>query len=180
LVIVLLVVYTYLGLDYMKQRRGLAALTSQMAEVDQALAQIPQPAPDLAPRLEAARASLAAERDAFSTRLSSTEIINIILKLADVSGLKTIPLTTQPWSTEENGEHSYDVLRLNLAVAGGFSQLVGFVSDLENGEMGTLILEDLRVNRDDGPVEDGAGADGTMPVTASLGLAVYAQALSPD
>jgi len=173
--IIVLVVYAYFGMGYMKQRKEHEVLTSQIIEVTQTLRETPQPPQDLEQRLEAAKASLAVEQSAFPSRMNSTQIINTILKLADVCEVKAIPLVTQPWSIENVGEHGYQVFRLNVAVKGSYSQLVAFVSQLERGEYKTLIVEDLSVTRVTEQSEGETVTEGTIPVTASLDLAIYTQ-----
>ncbi len=177
LIIVLLVVYYLFGMDYMKQRQEHEALTSQITDVTQTLAQIPELPQDLEQRLAAAQASLAAEQSAFPSQINSTQIINTILQLADDSGVKAIPLVTQLWSIENVGKHGYYVLRLNVTVEGSFSQLVSFVSKLENGEYKTLIVENLSVSEQ---AEEESASEGTIPITASLDLAIYTQSVALD
>lgn len=170
LIIVLLVVYYLLGMDYMKQRKEHEALASQIADVTQILEQMPEPPQDIEQRLAAAQASLADEQNAFPSKVSSTKVINTILKLADECDVKAIPMVTQPWSTEDVEEHGYDVFWLNVAVEGSPSKLLTFVSKLENGEFKTLILENLSLTM----------VDEQSEVTASLELAIYTQSLTSD
>ena len=180
LIIVLLVVYYLLGMDYMKQRQENDALTSLITDITQILREMPELPQDLEQRLTAAQASLAAEQSAFLISMNSTEVVDTILKLADGSDVKAIPLATQPWSTQKVGEHSYDVFRLNVAVEGSFSQLLTFVAKLENGEFKTLIVEDLSVTGVAEQSGEETVSGGTMPVVASLNLAIYAQPLSSN
>ena len=175
LIIMLLVVYAYFGMGYVRERKEHEALTSQITDVSQTLAQMPGPPHDLEQRLAAAQASLAAEQSAFPSKMNSTEIVDTILRLADDCGVKAIPLITQPWSIENIGEHGYHVLRLDVAVEGSFSQLVSFLSKLENGEFKTLIVDDLSVTRATEQPEGETVTEGTIPVTASLDLAIYTQ-----
>ena len=177
LVVILLVVYYLFGMDYMKQRKQHAPLTSQITEITQTLAQMPEPPQDLEQQMATAQASLTAEQSAFPGKMTSTNIINAILKLADDHEVKAIPVVTQPWSIEAVGEHEYYIFRLNVAVTANFSQLVSFVGELENGELETLTVENLSVTRQ--PTEENA-PDGAIPVTASLNLAVFAQAPALD
>ncbi len=180
LIIILLVVYCLFGMDYMKQRQEQEGLTSQITEVTQTLEQIPEPPQDLEQRLAIAQASLAAEQSAFSSQMNSTEVINTILKLADDCKVTAIPLVTQPWSMEKVGEHGYYVFRLSVAVKGSFSQLLTFVTKLENGEFETLIVENLTVTRVSEQSEEETVSEGTIPITASLDLAIYTQSLTSD
>lgn len=177
LIITLSVVYYLFGMDYINQRRENAALTSQITEATEALAQMPEPPQNLEQRLEAAQASLDAEQSVFPSNLHSTEVVNTILGLADDCGIRAIPLVTQSWSTEVVGEHSYDVLRLTVAAEGNFTQLASFVSKLENGEYQTLVVEDLSITR----VPGGESAsEEAIAFIASFDLAIYAQSLTSD
>ncbi len=175
LIIMLLVVYAYFGMGYVRERKEHEALTSQITDISQTLAQIPAPPQDLEQRLETVRASLVAEQSAFPSKMNSTQIIYTILKLANDCEVKAIPLITQPWSMENVGEHDYHVFRLDVAVEGSFSQLVSFLSKLENGEFKTFIVEDLSVTRVTEQSEGQTVTEGTIPVTTSLDLAIYTQ-----
>ena len=179
LCIVLLVVYGFWGMDYLKQRQQHERLSYQIADATRALAQMPQPPEDLEQQFAAAQANLTAIESNFPSRVNSTRAINAILKLADDVGVKAIPLVTQPWSVEKNGEHDYYVLRLNVSVSGSFSQLEIFTDRLENGEFATLIVEQLSVTRADKSEEENV-SDLTIPVSASLDLAIYTRSLSID
>ena len=180
LIIMLLVVYAYFGMGYVRERKEHEALTSQITDVSQTLAQIPAPPQDLEQRLETVRASLVAEQSAFPSKMNSTEIVATILRLTDDCGVKAIPLITQPWSIESVGEHGYHVLRLDVAVEGSFSQLVSFLSKLENGEFKTLIVEDLSVTRATEQPEGETVTEGTIPVIAGLDLAIYTQSSASE
>ena len=180
LIIILLAVYYLFGTDYMKQRKQHEALTSQITDVSQTLAQIPKPPQDLEKRLAAAQASLDTAKSAFPNKMTSTQIINTILKLANDIEVKAIPLITQPWSMEKVGEHDYHVFRLNVAVQGSFSQLVSFLGKLENGELKTLIVEDLSITKLSEQSKQGSIPEGTIPISASLDLAIYTQSPASD
>ena len=169
LIIILLGAYYLFGTDSMKQRHEHETLTSQINDTTRILAQMPPLPQDLEQQLTSAQASLIAEQSTFPTKMNSTQIINTILKLADECRVKAIPLVTQPWSMVDIGEHEYQVFRLNLAVAGDFSQFVSFIRKLENGEFKTLIIEDLSVNR----VSEHPGE--TVLINASVDLAIYTQ-----
>ena len=190
LIIILSVVYYLFGTDYMNQRQEQEVLTTQIAEVTQTLGEIPEPPQNLEQRLEAAQASLAVEQSVFPTKVNTTHVIDTILRLADDCEVKAIPLVTQPWSKENIGEHGYYVFRLNVVVEGSFSQLVIFVSRLENGKFDTLIVENISVTRlsqqsedesaEDESAEDESVAEETIPIMASLDIAIYTQSLTSD
>ena len=180
LIIILLVVYYIFGMDYMKQRKENAVLASRLIDITQALVQMPESPQDLEQRLADAEAGLVTRQSAFPDKLNSTQVVNVILRLADDYGVKAIPLVTQPWSIEEVGEHGYYVFRLNVAVTGGFSQMVDFVGGLEKGQFETLIVEDLNVARLSERTEEEGVPEDIIPITASLNLAVYTRSPSSD
>lgn len=185
LVVILVVVYYRLGTDYMNQRQEQEELTSQITEVTQAVGEIPQPTQNLEQLLEAAQANLAVEQSLFPSQVNTTRVIDTILRLAAECEVKAIPLVTDPWSIENIGEHSYYVFRLNVAVEGSFSQFIIFVSKLENGKFDTLIVENISVTRlsqqsEEESTEDESVAEETIPIMASLDIAIYTQSLTSD
>jgi ABC-type transport system involved in cytochrome bd biosynthesis fused ATPase/permease subunit len=179
-IIILLVVYYLLGTGYMKRSQEREALTSQIADVTQTVSELPEPAQDLELRLAEAQASLAAEQDTFPSQMNSTQVINAILELADDCEVKAIPLITQPWAIEAVGEHNYHIFRLNLALEGSLAQLLTFVSELENGEFKTLVVENLSITEVTEPPEEESASEETISVIASLDVAIYARTLASD
>lgn len=172
----LLMFYAYLGMGYLGQSREHRLLNDQITELIQALEEMAVPPPDLEEQLAAAQESLAAEQNVFPGEVNSTQVINTILGLADDCEVTAIPLVAQPWSTESMGEYSCRVLRLDVDIEGSFSQLLGFIGELENGEFETLVIEDLSVARVSEQPEGEPSSEGIIPVNASLELALYAQA----
>ena len=173
-IVALLAGYYFLGRDYLRQSQGNEALTARIAEATRTLAQTPPPPPDLEPRLVAAQASLAAAQSALPRDINSTRVINTILQLADECGVTAIPLVTRPW-TKDNTSQAYYVFRLNVTVKGTFPQVTSFISQLENGELETLVVENLKVTRDPTSTDPP-----TAPVQASLDLAVYTLFTTPE
>ena len=179
IIIVLLVAYGLLGIDYAKQRREHKTLAGSITEMTQELQQIPAPPQNLEQRLAAAEVSLEAARSAFPAKPNSTQIINQILKLADECQVKVIPLATQQWSAEKAGK-GYLAFGVKLTVQGGFAQFVNFMNKLENGEFDTLIIEDLSVTRVINTEAEKASLDTTPRIKANLDVAIYARSLTSD
>jgi hypothetical protein len=171
----MLVVYYILGTGYSEQRRQKAALTAEIAGATQQLALIPLTPTDLEHRLAAAGADLDTARNAFPTQLNSTRIINAILILAEESGVKAVPVITQPWSMVSVNEVDFPIFRLNVAVKGSFTRIANFISRLENGEPETMVIGDLKVDRVAGPPADESETSVGLTVEASLDIAVYAR-----
>ncbi len=164
-------VYYLVATDYLKQRRENGALASRIEGMTQTLAQVPLSPADLEQRLNAAQSDFEATRNLFPDRLNTTMVINGILRLAEDTGVKAIPLITQPWRTESFSGHDYSVFRLDISVTGAFTKLVDFTDQLENGEPHTLLIESVAVDRAD----DEEAEEGTIPVEASLSVAVFAR-----
>lgn len=179
-VLAILAVYYLLGTDYLQQRQKQAGLNIQIADATYALAQMTRSPDDLEQKMTEAQAELADVEAVFPDEVNSTLVVNSILELAEAIGIKAIPLVTQPWSAETNGEHDYYVLRLNVSLAGSFSQFAKFTDELESNELATLIVERLSVTRDVATDDDEGTAVPTDNVTASLEVAVYTRSLPVD
>jgi len=180
LIVVLLVVYYLLGTDYLKQLKQHESLPLQIAEATQNRAQIPARPADLEERVAAAQAELDTVGNTLPEKLNSTRIIDTILRLADDIGIKAIPLVTQPWTTKGSDNCTYSVFRLNVAATGTFTQLVTLLSQLENGELQTLVMENLSVSRVDEQEGEVATPEKTIRISANLDIAIYSQARTYD
>ena len=180
MIIIMLVVGIYLGMSYLREQKEHTALKLQITDITQALEQIPAPPQDLEQRLATAQAELSTEQNNFPDKINSTDLINAILKLAETSKIKAIPLKTQPWSTETVKEHDYHVFRINIVAVGRFSQLMTFASQLEKGGFRTLILENISVTRLSTESPEGTAPDGDAHVAADLALAIYTQSSISD
>jgi Tfp pilus assembly protein PilO len=174
-IIILLMGYCLIGGNYLKQLKEQKALTVQIAEVTQTLRGIAKLPADLEQRLAEAEGSFAAEQGLFPSKINTTQVINTILGLAQSRGVNATPMVTQPWTTEKVGKHSYQVLRLTIAVEGTFSQLVNFASSLEEGSYTTLVMENLSATKNSEQSEEG-----TTTFTGNLKLAIYTQPSSSD
>jgi hypothetical protein len=179
LVVVLLVVYYLLGTGYLKGQRDSQAMTSQIADTSWLLAQVPPLPTDQEARLATAEADLEAAKQAFPAYLNSTRTINTILKIAEETGVKAIPLITQPWKIQDINGFSYSVFRLNVTASGNFTRVSSFLERLETGELETLVIENLTVDTASGvPLEE--ASEGMAWVTATIQIAVYSRPPTTD
>ncbi len=133
------------------------------------LALIPPSPPDLDQLLSAARAEYEAAREEFPEDLNTTMIVNGILEIVEETGVKAVPLVTQPWSPESYGDHVYSVFRLSVTASGAFTDLSGFIARLESGEPRTLVIKSLVADR----LLEAPGE-----FEAKMEIAVYARPLS--
>ncbi len=171
----ILVAYYALGTNYLQERREKAGLSSQIAGAAAQRELIPPPPADIEPRLAAASAELAREKNSIPARMNSTRLVNGILRTAEAAGVKAVPVFTQPWVIETADRMEYAVFRLNLAACGTFTQLADFLNRLENGETATLVVTDMKVERVTGaPASENATGD-AAEVEARLDIAVYAR-----
>ncbi len=175
LVVALLAVYYILGTDYLKQRQEHGELSSLISMEKEVLTQIPPRPADLKTRLSNAQTGLEEAKNTLPDRLNSTRVINTILRLADEVGVRAIPLATQPWTTESVNGEDYSVFRLHVAVTGSFVQLSSFLSQLENGELETLVMEYITVDKVTGPFRGDGVYASMLQVDASLEIAVYSR-----
>jgi len=175
-IITALVVFcVYMGMNYIKERQGQEALASQITDASQLIVELPENTQDLEERLETAQARLDDEQGAFPSEINSIEVVDAVLELANDCEVNIVPIETQPQATVAVGEHDYNIFRLNVVVEGSLTQLLAFINGLEKGEFETLIIEHLEVDRDIEESEEESEED-TIPVIASLDLAVYSQA----
>jgi Tfp pilus assembly protein PilO len=147
LILVLVAVYYVMGTGYLKQRQEYRAMASRLDEVAQILAQIPAFPTDLEEQLNEAQRSYEAVRDSFPDQMNTTGVINAILGLADDTGVKAIPLITQPWMPININNQDTSVFRLSVTASGEFTRLVDFIDRLETGEPPTLVIESMLVDR---------------------------------
>jgi hypothetical protein len=171
LVLVLVAVYYITVTDYLKQHRENKILASQTNEMTQMLAQMPPTPADLEQKLKAAQSDFKATQESLPDRPNTTKTVDFILKLAETTEVKAIPLETQPWDIERVSGYDYPVFRLSISASGTYANLANFINQLESSELKTLIIESLSVER----AADKSGEEGTIPVEAKLAIAVYAR-----
>ena len=173
LVIALVAVYYILGTGYLKLRRGDTDLNTQIEAARATLIIMPPAQSGLEQRLADAEARLTVAESSFSGETDDTLIINNILKLAEKTGLTAIPLSTQPWVVENLFNRNYDVFSMTLSLKGDFSNLQDFIQQLENSGMETLVVKDLKIERDPVITSDNVTSVSSDNVTAYIEIAVY-------
>ena len=135
------------------------------------LASIPVPPADLDEQLADAEDSLWSIKETLQIDTNITRIINGILRLGEETGVKAIPLSTQPWITEKYLNQDYSVFRIDMAVTGNYTQMADFLYRLENSEPQTLIVEYLKIEKTSGSFLTENPDEG--PVSADIRIAVY-------
>lgn len=176
LIVVLLAVYIYFVVDYSNLRNHQSTLNAQIAAANGELALIPVPPADLEVQLTAAQDSLNAIKKSLAIDTNDTRIVKRILELGVASGVKAIPLTTQPWVLQSVSDQNYNVFRIDFSVTGTYPQLVNFVKQLESSEPKTLVIESFLVKTTSGASLLDSAARDTLTVSADIKVAIYSPA----
>ena len=183
LILAILAVYVFLGTSYLGQHRQNNNLTAGLSGLKELLAALPVIPTDLDQRLAAAQAALTGEESTFTGETNDILIVNAILRLAETTGVKGIPLSTQPWTIEQISNLNFSVFHMSMQITGDFPHTQDFLKRLESGELNTLAFTYLRVVRT--PVDFTANttaadstanmtlADTSTKVISDLNIAVY-------
>ena len=156
------------GMSCLKQQNEQKDFSDQIAQLSPILEEeLPGP-DDLAQRRTDAEEKLAARQAFLPTGISSAEILESVIRLADKSHIKDLSLCIDPLSSDNVGENEYRVLVINIKAKGNFPDLLDFIGMLEDGTIRALAINRISVIQ----------ADGMW--NASLDIAVYAQSLPPD
>jgi hypothetical protein len=157
--------------DHLDNLAEAAALTGRVAEVNQKIAETPAPPSDLAAGLAAARDGLAEAGAALPAAIERNDVVDYIINLADKYRVEAIPLIVEGWSPESPGS-PYNVLKLNVTVAGRLDGVTRLLVALQASEYPSLTISDLSVNRLDQPDNSTGFGDATL-VTAGMNIALY-------
>lgn len=174
LIIAVLAAYYIIGTGYMNRSSQKETLVAQVTAANAALALVPLPPTDLEEQLADTEDRLQALEETLNIDGNITRIVDRILRLAEETGVKAIPLSTQPWASEVYEDQDYSVFRIDLEVSGNFTQMVNFLNRLENGEPGTLVLEHVNVEKESGTLLSESPDEG--PVTGNIRIAIYTSA----
>ena len=161
-----------MGVMYFQQQSEQESPTSELTAARGALTEYVGSASSLEEQLAAAEARLTEEQLAIAEarllleqayppdRLSSGSILNSVLQLAQESKVNVVEVSTQPEGDEERNRHTYSTLSIDLQVTGSLRDLAAFVSKLEKGEIGTVVIDEISI------------AGTADPYTASLDFSV--------
>ena len=168
-----LAAYYILGTDYLKEKRQNTALAADIEDTTLLLMEIPPLPAELKERLEAVQNELDSTLKRLPAEPNTTKIIDYILQLGEYSGIKVIPIFTQPWETESYEGYDVSAFRFSLSVLGTSSQFLKFFSKLENADFETLIIQNLEVYRDDDFEYLKSISSDLVKVQADIQLVVY-------
>jgi len=165
LVVCLIVVYFYSGVEYVKQRQKQTDIAVRINDSSRALSLLPQVPKDLKQRLEAAQlANLLAKEGVFPGEVNTTDVISTVFKAADANKVTIIPFSTDPWREKKVESRVFLVFRLSLKVEGNYSGLLGFIRQLEETDFHSMVIESLDVTKSE---------TGTEKISGMVDLALY-------
>lgn len=99
----------------------------------------------------------------FPSNLDSTDVMEIVLGYADKHHVKILPIRMSPTGETVVQGKKYYLVSFDATIQGTFSNLLGFISELEDGEYETITIGDTRIS--------GKGSSWT----ANLSVNVYSQ-----
>ena len=146
------------------------SLSGNLAALQQQINKVAEPAGDLAARLAAAQAAYAATQTGFPTVVDRNEVMDYLLSVADENNVQILPLTSEGWKTEQNGQ-KYNVLSITATVSGSLENVLNLIDSLHHGKYPTLAISDCIIKRDTAASPGFPGKD--MQVIVNIGFGIY-------
>jgi hypothetical protein len=156
--------------DHLRNRAEAAALTDRIVAVDQKIIDVPAPPEDLAARLEAAQADLAAAETTLPASVNRNDVIDYIINLGLDCGVEAVPLIIEGWAPESPGS-SYRVLKLNVTLTGTLAGVTQMLSALQASRYESLTISNLNVERQS--TSASSGFNDVTPVKAGINIVIY-------
>ncbi len=102
---------------------------------------------DPATLVEVAKEDLNALRLAFPLNKDSTDVSEILLKIAEENEVNILPLgSIKRATTQQIGENTYMVVSFGLNATGSLLHVLGFIDSLEDGSIETITLGDVTLS----------------------------------
>jgi hypothetical protein len=133
LVLGLILVYANLLLTYANQKREQNSLRDQVNNSITTLKLLPAAPTDLPERLAAAQQAYdTALTEVSATDIDSTQIMEQLIKTAEIFNLKVNPATTNQWMLKNYGLTTYRVLPFSLEIKGSHEEIISYLMQLED------------------------------------------------
>jgi hypothetical protein len=171
LVLLLLACLGYLTVDNVLQKRNQKSLLSQIEVTRQRLAVVSPGEDNLSQKFSQAKSeNQKAQALAAATPPGSTEVINILVKLASQHNLAISPINTESWKIQSMGSVNYKMLPISLEIQGSLSNLIAFVQKLGDTNLYPyLIIQGLTMDDQLAPADSSAAV---TEVSVELELAL--------
>lgn len=183
----LLAAYGVIALAIRAERQRQTDLEQQIGPIQTAIA-LQREGAAVLPTRQAELATLQAQRDAFQftvpSEVDSTEVLAHIVTTAAAQGVNLRRLEAHDPSTVTVGAGVYWVLGYEVQVEGDLSAVSAFLTALESGPIGTLVLDEVRLEARPTPTftppsSPDALAPSPLPYRATLIVRVYAREAGP-
>ena len=166
----LLIICVYFLIDTMSQQNDQETLRTQITDAIEMITLIPEVPSDLEQRLADIEASLASEQSDLPWQVNTTQVIDMLVDMADAGQVSVVSLTTTPWSLVNIEGYIYLVFVINLDIEGELDNIGALLRTLESDLPESVSVQHLTVSG------DAEQAIEPTLVTASLEIAIYAQA----
>jgi hypothetical protein len=176
-IIAIIVVNIIIWKNYFGDKSEIEALNSEVALVEQQIAQAAQPSTNLESELVKAQRDLAAALEVFPENIDKTDVIDFVITTAEMCDVQVIPLISEGLKMSNTGQ-SYMVLQYSGTVIGKLNNATNFITMLRNGDYSTIVITECTVERMTAVDSDISG--GEIEVTIDITFELYATSVLED
>jgi hypothetical protein len=176
-IIAIIVVNIIIWKNYFGDKSEIEALNSEIALVEQQIAQAAQPSTNLESELVKAQRDLAAALEVFPENIDKTDVIDFVITTAEICDVQVIPLISEGLKMSNTGQ-SYMVLQYSGTVIGKLNNATNFITMLRNGDYSTIVITECTVERMTAVDSDISG--GEIEVTIDITFELYATSVLED
>ena len=176
-IIAVIVVNIIIWKNYFGDKSEIEALNSEIALVEQQIAQAAQPSTNLESELVKAQRDLAAALEVFPENIDKTDVIDFVITTAEMCDVQVIPLISEGLVTS-GASQSYVVLQYSGTVIGKLNNATNFITMLRNGDYSTIVITECTVERMTAVDSDISG--GEIEVTIDITFELYATSVLED
>jgi hypothetical protein len=176
-IIAIIVVNIIIWKNYFGDKSEIEALNSEIALVEQQIAQAAQPSTNLESELVKAQRDLAAALEVFPENIDKTDVIDFVITTAEMCDVQVIPLISEGLKMSNTGQ-SYMVLQYSGTVIGKLNNATNFITMLRNGDYSTIVITECTVERMTAVDSDISG--GEIEVTIDITFELYATSVLED
>lgn len=168
--VIIIVANVIVWRSYNDKQAQVETIKIQVAQVNQQVADTPQPPSGLESQLATAKDELAAALLYFPGNIDRNDVFDFIINTADECKVAIVPLVADGTWTDASGQ-SANVLRYHGTVSGNLSQTSEFMTRLQNGRFPTMIITECSVKRV--IIEGEPFSRDEMEVTVNFEIALY-------
>jgi hypothetical protein len=157
--------------DHRDKLTEIDILAGEISQINQEIAGIPEPSAGVETNIEVARDELKTAQGTLPSSINRNAVIDHMLKLAVKCRVNIIPLVSEGWLAG-NGDIPYRVLKINSSVSGNLSNVITFISGLQDSEYSSLAVTGLSVKRHGESSSGNSSAQKDVPVAVRLGISI--------